>query len=278
MLGWRSGTMLGLAVVVSLFVATRPSFSQMQFSNVKMPEQAEFYFLRAEYIDQGGGGFGGFGGGGGRRGGRGRGGGGGRGWWMQDWPEADAHFAQGIKRLTRIDVGEPRHNPLDENIYNYPWIYITQAGYMDLSVQEVTNLRDYLLRGGFLVTDDFWGLDEWEVYRETMEKVLPGVQHVEIENSHAMMNVMYNITERVTIPGLRHLRRGAGGNIIVQPGAIPPHWRALHDPKGRMVVASNFNQDVGDAWEHADLPEYPENMTSLAYRFGINYIIYAMTH
>jgi hypothetical protein len=247
-----------------------------EFDGPAVPKEGEFHFLRMEYVDQGGGGFGGFGRGGGRGG---RGGGFSPGWWRQDFPEADAHFVQGVKRLTRIDVGEPRHSPLDANIFNYPWIYATQAGYMDLTAEEVKNLHDYLLRGGFLVTDDFWGLDDWESYRESMDKVLPGVEHVEIDNSHPMMNVMYTITERVTIPGLRHLYQGPGGSWRVGNNMQgPPHWRAMHDPKNRMVVASNFNQDVGDAWEHADLPEYPEAMTSLAYRFGINYIVYAMTH
>jgi hypothetical protein len=74
------------------------------------------------------------------------------------------------------------------------------------------------------------------------------------------------------------LRRGAGGGYTVAAQASPPLWRAIYDGKGRMVVAINFNMDIGDAWEHADLPQYPEAMTGLAYRFGINYIIYSMTH
>ena len=76
-----------------------------------------------------------------------------------------------------------------------------------------------------------------------------------------------------------HLRRGAGGTVqVVQPEGTSPAWLAMYDPRNRMVVAVNFNTDVGDAWEFADVPYYPEAMTALAYRYGINYIIYAMTH
>jgi hypothetical protein len=226
------------------------------------PVQAEFRFVRMEYNDYAGA----------RRGFR-------RGWWMQDWPEADAHFAQGVRRLTRIDIGESEHLRLtNDRIFDLPWIYATQAGYWDLSKAETDRLREYLLRGGFLVVDDFYGNAEWEVFREAMERALPGQPILEIEDSHSVMHVLYDIHERVRIPGLRHLRRGAGGTIVVQPLEQPPYWRYIEDGRGRMVVAVNFNMDVGDAWEHADMPEYPEEMTALAYRFGLNYILYAFTH
>jgi len=198
---------------------------------------------------------------------------------MQDWPEAETHFAQGIRRLTRIDVGENLHLLLtDSRLYDHPWTYATQTGFWDLSDLEVKKLRDYLLRGGFLVVDDFHGPQDWEAFRATMERVLPEQPILDIPETDSLLHVLFSLDQRTQIPGLRHLRRGPGGTTIVVPQASPPHWRALYDAKGRMVVAINFNQDVGDAWEHADMPEYPAEMTGLAYRFGINYIVYAMTH
>ena len=139
-------------------------------------------------------------------------------------------------------------------------------------------LREYLLRGGFFVTDDFWQDAEWEVFREAMSRLFPEYPIVEITGGNAeVLHVLYDIDGLTQIPGLRHL--GAFdprvGKII---GLPEPHWRGIYDSKGRLMVAANFNQDVGDAWEHADWPQYPEPMTNLAYRFGINYIIYAMTH
>lgn len=251
-----------VAGLFALLLAAAP-----RTSNEQGPP-AEFKFVRMEYRDHPS-----------VRRPFGRGSGGGRGWWEQDWPEADVHFTQGIRRLTRIDTGEGIHLPLtDDRIFNYPWIYATQAAYWDIGKPEMDRLRDYLLRGGFLVVDDFHGPSDWEVFRHSMVELFPGYPIVDIELGDAVMKVAYSIEERTTIPGLRHLRRGPGGRIVVQPQAVPPLWRAIYDERGRMLVAINFNMDVGDAWEHADLPEYPAEMTMLAYRLGINYIIYAMTH
>jgi hypothetical protein len=222
----------------------------------------EFHFLRLEYTDLAQS----------RRGW-------GRGWWRQDWPEADIHFTIGLRRLTRMDVGEGRHVRLtDDRIFDYPWIYATQVGYWDLSRAEIDRLREYLDRGGFLVTDDFWGPEDWEVFRQSMQRVFPERQIVSLDDADPLMRVVYEIKERTQIPGLRHLRRGPGGRTVVQPQPWPPQWQTITDEKGRILVAVNFNMDIGDAWEHADMPEYPEEMTSLAYRFGINYIVYSMTH
>jgi hypothetical protein len=252
---------LSVLVCAVIVLALQPDRRDSEPSIQPLIPGSEFHFLRVEYVDLFSA----------RRGW-------GRGWWRQDWPEADVHFSQGIRRLTRIDTGDERHLPLtDDRIYDYPWIYATQVGYWDLRDREIARLREYLLRGGFLVVDDFYGPQDWTVFRDSMERTLPGRPIIDIENDDRLMNVLYSITERVQIPGLRHLRAGPGGRIEVQPQPWPPTWRAIYDDHGRMVVAINFNMDVGDAWEHADMPEYPEAMTTLAYRFGINYVIYSMT-
>ncbi len=206
----------------------------------------------------------------------------GEGWWVVDWPDADDHFSLGVQRLTRIETAEPLHFGLgDKLLFDNPWIYATQAGWWGLTREETKLLREYLLRGGFLVVDDFWGPDQWEVFRSTMDLVLPGQQITDIAETDSIMHVLYDIQEkdRSFIPGTRHLRRGAGGSVVVeQPPGSTPAWRAMYDGRNRVVVAANFNTDVGDAWEYADSPDYPEHMTTLAYRYGINYLIYAMTH
>jgi hypothetical protein len=237
------------------------------------PENAEFHFIRVEYTDapeyHRGFGFG-------SRNGRGTG------WWLVDWPDADEHFTAGIQRLTRIDTGAPLYLRLtDDRIFDYPWIYATQTGYWGLSDTEVARLREYLLRGGFLVVDDFWGGEEWENFRQTMNRVLPNQAITDIALPDSVMHVLYDIQKKdlTFIPGSRHLRRGPGGSITIQqPPGTEPAWRAMYDGNNRMVVAVNFNTDVADAWEFADNPIYPEQMTALAYRYGINYIIYSMTH
>jgi hypothetical protein len=234
--------------------------------------EAEYHFLRLEYTDlpqfQRGFGF---------RSRNGRG----RGWWLQDWPDADDHFTAGVQRLTRLDVGDPRHvSLLDDKLFDYPWIYATQTGYWDLSDAEVLRLREYLQRGGFLMVDDFWGAD-WEWFRQTMDRVLPGKSITDIAESDAVMHVLYDIRDkdRTFIPGSRHLCGSRGGTVqVCQPAGTQPAWRAMSDAKDRMMVAVNYNTDIGDAWEFADVPYYPAEMTLLAYRYGVNYIIYAMTH
>ncbi|HTS28433.1 MAG TPA: DUF4159 domain-containing protein [Bryobacteraceae bacterium] len=237
------------------------------------PSGAEFHFIRLEYTDlpehHRGYGFA-------SRGATGEG------WWVVDWPDADNHFSLGVGRLTRLDVGDPRHFRITDNqLFDHPWVYATQAGWWDLSDAETSRLREYLLRGGFLVTDDFWGEEAWDVFRRTMERVLPNKPITDLAQSDAVMHVLYDIDEkdRTFIPGTRHLRIGPGGSVIVQqpPGSVPA-WRAMFDDHDRMVVAANYNTDVGDAWEYADSPYYPEPMTALAYRYGINYLIYSMTH
>ena len=266
-----------LAVFLSMAVAAlaqRGRFRALREDEPQMPVRAaEFHFLRLEYTDL-------------PEYHRGYGyssrDGVGSGWWMMDWPDADNHFTMGIQRLTRIDTGDPRHVSLtDDRIFDYPWIYATQTGWWGLSDIETARLREYLLRGGFLVVDDFWGDEQWEVFRRTMDRVLPNHPITDIAPSDSVMHVLYDIEEKdkTFIPGSRHLRQGPGGTVqIVQPPGTIPAWRAIYDDKNRMVVAINFNTDVGDAWEFADVPYYPEAMTTLAYRYGINYIIYSMTH
>ena len=271
---------LGLAVLLLLALAAVAQRGGLRFSPFEEessvdipPRAAEFHFLRLEYQDLPG-----FQAGFGFRSRRGRG----RGWWMQDWPDAEDHFSDGVQRLTRIDTGDPRHVSLfDEKLFDYPWIYATQTGYWDLSDMEIARLREYLLRGGFLVADDFWGPDEWEYFRQTMDRVFPNKPITDIAENDAVMQVVYAIREkdRTFIPGSRHLRRGPGGEIVVvQPAGTAPAWRGMYDDKNRLLIAINFNTDVGDAWEFADVPYYPASMTLLAYHYGINYLVYSMTH
>src|SRR5262249_22464248 len=143
-----------------------------------------------------------------------------------------------------------------------PWIYATQTGWWGLSNADIAALREYLLRGGFLVVDDMWGPDptQWEVFTWTMNKVFPGKPITETLEGDSVMHVLYDIQDkdRSVIPGTRHLRRGPGGSVVVQqPYGTSPTWRGIYDDKDRMIVAVNYNTDIGDAWEYADAPEYP---------------------
>lgn len=207
--------------------------------------------------------------------------GGGGGWgrrqmWQTDWPDAEHHFAKGVSRLTRIRVAEQGRilTALDKEIFDYPWIYAVEVGYWYLNEQEATHLRDYLLRGGFLMVDDFHGTWEWSAFVASMEKVFPDRPIVDIAESDEAFHVHYDLDHRIQIPSRMYSFTGQ----TFEKDGYTPHWRGIYDDDGRLMVAINHNMDIGDAWEHADWPDYPQNMTALAYRFGINYLIYAMTH
>lgn len=269
-----AASLLGVAAFAQRF-GGYPSFAgHDEGPSPTFPTGAEFHFIRTEYTDapeyHRGFGFG-------SRNGQGSG------WWLVDWPDADEHFTTGISRLTRIDAGDPRHLRLtDPHLFDYPWIYATQVGWWRLTNEECLKLREYLARGGFLVVDDFWGPspEQWSNFSATMQRVLPGRPVENIAPTDSVMHVLYDIEDkdRTFIPGSRHLRMSGGKVVVVQPSGTAPAWRSISDEQGRMLVAINYNTDVGDAWEFADAPEYPERMTALAYRYGINYIVYAMTH
>lgn len=240
-------------------------------SSEDIPHQdAEYNFIRVEYTDLQRRGFGFV-----SRGGRAAG------WWAQDWPDADNHFTVGVQRLTRINTGDPRHLPFtDPQLFDYTFVYLTQTGYWDLTKEEMKQLGEYLRRGGFLMTDDFWGPNpqEWENFEQTMQEVLPDHPVTKIELTDSVMHVLYDIQDKdlTFIPGSRHVDLRT--SQVYQPPGTNPQWLAINDDKGRMVVAVNYNTDIGDAWEYADVPGYPERMTTLAYHYGINYLVYSLTH
>ena len=200
-------------------------------------------------------------------------------WWAIDYPAAEYHFTRGIRRLTGIDVADDsQHLELtDDDIFDYPWLFIQQVGTWYLSDIEIERMREYLMRGGFILVDDFHGNFEWDVFASVIQRVLPGRAIVDISPEDEILHVLYDLDNMTQIPGRRHLVRSFGGEVIAHMEG-EAQWRGIHDDDGRLMVAINFNIDMGDAWEHADDPVYPEPMTALAYRFGINYIIYAMTH
>ena len=109
---------------------------------------------------------------------------------------------------------------------------------------------------------------------ESMERVFPDRPVVELENKEEIFHVLYDLDQREQVPGIQMFFTGR----VYENDGIEARWRAIHDDKGRVMVAICHNMDLGDAWEWADHPQYPEHYASLAYRVGVNYIIYAMTH
>ncbi len=199
-----------------------------------------------------------------------------------DWPDAEYHFMQGLTRLTVVDgaivsrygEGGRMIGLRDDAIYDYPWLYAVEVGQWYLDDFAAARLREYLFRGGFLMVDDFHGSLEWNRFLESMIRVFPDRPIIEISESDEVMHVLYDLDKSTQIPGVAALMRGQTWEY----DGYKPHWRGVYDDEGRLMVAINFNMDLGDAWEHADTPGYPEPMTAMAYRFAVNYVIYAMTH
>lgn len=257
---WTAVIVVALAVTSVPLAAQwfRDSYSRPGMGFADDSVRAEFFFTRLAYS-----GYGGYG----RRGGS----------WTTDWPDADYHFMQGVRRLTGVDAAEGGRfvQPSGQELFEYPWIYAVEVGNWSLSTEEAANLREYLLRGGFLMVDDFHGGYEWAAFLEGIRQIFPDRTIVDIPDSDALMDIVFEIDQKIQIPGIRTV--GSGVTWEREDG-YPPHWRGIYDDEDRLMVAINHNMDLGDAWEHADDPRYPEAMTSLAYRFGINYVMYAMTH
>jgi hypothetical protein len=205
-----------------------------------------------------------------------------RGWglgvarWTTDAPTAENHLAQGIRRLTRV-YAAPESTAValtDENLFDHPIIYAVEVGGWDLSQKEADRLREYLDRGGTLVVDDFHGSLEWSGFMESMRRVYPDRSVVDIPDSDEVFHVLYDLDDRPQIPGLGSVLRG----VTHEMDGYRPGWRGIYDDEHRLSVIINFNMDMGDAWENADIPAYPQHLTGTAYRIAINYLLYAMSH
>ena len=197
--------------------------------------------------------------------------------WTQDYPRADRHFAQALRRLTRVDarsVEQPVNLDDPDDVFYWPWLCAGEMGDWKLTDSQAKTLREYLLRGGFLMLDDFWGTEEYGRFEESMKRVFPDRAVVEIDNADSIFHTVYDLDDRYQIAGEWALRRGT---TYRNDGEVA-HWSGIYDDKGRIMVAMSFNSDIGDSWEWADEPQYPEKYSALGIRIGVNYVIYAFTH
>ena len=197
--------------------------------------------------------------------------------WTIDYPRSDRHFAQALRRLTRVharSVEQPVNLDDGDEVYHWPWLYGVEVGHWDLTDAQAKTLREYLLRGGFFMCDDFHGTREWAVFLLSMQRVFPDRPIVEIENKDAIFHTIFNLDERYQVPGWINYPFYK----TYEFDGYEPHWRGIYDDKGRLMVAICFDMDLGDSWEHADNPEYPEKYSALGIRIGVNYVVYAMTH
>ena len=197
--------------------------------------------------------------------------------WTIDYPRSDRHLLEGIRRLSRIDnrsVEQVTEFDGTDDVYNWPFLYGVEVGHWDLTDDMAAQMRDFLLRGGFFMCDDFHGTIEWDVFLRGMNKVFPDRKIVDLDNKDPIFHVIYDLDDRFQVPGWQW----SISHRTYEYDGFEPKWRGIYDDHGRLMVAICHNMDLGDAWEWSDDPRYPEKWAGLAYRIAVNYVMYDLTH
>ena len=269
---------LGLTIVAGLVAASRRTARDAESDSVGTPNWTNdaafsrdvFTFTRIKYSD----------------GGRGRY----RYWggqkWTTDFPDSDLNLSFRLQQMTSLKV-DPAGRVVeitDKELFDYPWVYMVEPGDLQFTEEEVPVLRKYLLNGGFLMVDDFWGEAEWANFHREIKRVFPDREPVELEMDHPLFHCVFDIKEtknKMQVPNYRT------GEMSQQTGitweredAQDVHFKAIYDDKGRMVVFIAHNTDNGDGWEREGEYKYyfSEFSEKKAYPLGVNVIFYAMTH
>ena len=265
---------VSLALIATTVVLAQRRFRGQSFDRGDVPEWTNepgfekdtFMFTRVEY-DSGYGGWG-------------RGGGG----WRTDWPDADLNFSYRLQQLTAMKV-DPKGKYLrltDPELFSQPFIYIAEPGRLEFDQEEVKALRRYLLSGGFLMVDDFWGEAEYQNFYDEIKRVFPDREPQELPLDHPIFHCVFDLKEKPQIPNYRTGEESQYPPHITweRPDARTPHYRAILDDKGRMMVIICHNTDLADGWEREGEYEYyfREFSEKKAYPLGINIVFYAMTH
>jgi hypothetical protein len=189
--------------------------------------------------------------------------------WAHDYPRADVHF---MKILDEITLLAPRMDgsnvlALDEpELFEYPFAYMSEPGFWDPSDEEVAGLSAYLAKGGFLIFDDFRSSD-WYNVEEQMRRVVPGGRFVDLDGTHPVFHAFFEIDAPL--------------DFVPPYGGEAPRFLGLfedNDPGKRLMVVANLNNDLGEYWEFSDTGFVPIDLSNEAYKFGVNYVMYAMTH
>lgn len=226
-----------------------------------------FTFVRVRYSSHGGGRYGGWGRGGGR--------------WATDYPDSDLNFSYRLQQLTSLKVAFHEEGKIleltDDEIYDYPFLYMIEPGDLHFEEEEVAALRRYLLNGGFMMVDDFWGEHEYLNFYHEIKRVFPDREPVDLPIEHPVFNCVYPLKEKPQVPSIN---TALAGYTYERADGREVHIKGIFDDKDRLMVIICHNTDLGDGWEregenHWYFKEYSE---AKAYPMGINIVFYAMTH
>jgi hypothetical protein len=211
-----------------------------------------------------------YGGWGGRRG---------RGGWATDYPDSDLNFSFRLQQLTSLKVNpQPIVLELtDEELFDYPFIYMIEPGNLVFTEEEVVALRRYLLNGGFLMVDDFWGEEEWDNFYHEIKRVFPDKEPEELPLEHPIFQCVYKLTQKPQVPSINYVY---SGRTYERWDAQTPHYKAIKDDKDRIMAIICHNTDLGDGWEREgeNVDYFREFAEKWSYPMGINIVFYAMTH
>jgi len=248
----RIVAVLILALIATSLVAQR---SRNSDALPNTPYDGKFTFVRIKYTPAGMGGDGGFGYGDPR--------------WNHDYPRAEAHFGKILSELSLVPTFLGGGNVLtfdDPELFNYPIAYLTEPGFWSVNQKETEGMRAWLAKGGFLIVDDFVG-NQWYNFEEKLKIVLPDARLVKLDASHPIFDSFFRIA---SLDFYHPYFQGAHSEFF---GVFEDN-----DPAKRLIIIVNYNNDVAEYWEWSDTDFAPIELTNEAYKLGINYVLYAMTH
>ena len=194
--------------------------------------------------------------------------------WSHDYPVAGRHLMKIISELSKIDatldINEPILTLDDPMLFKFPFAYLCEVGAMNLTDKEIDGMREYLKRGGFLLVDDFRTPGQFYNLQSHVKRAFPELELKKLDLSNPIFNCFFSIKTLELNPVY-------GGGYVTRDYMNPEFW-GLEDETGRLMMIINYNYDVSDYWQFSDNPFRPIEETNEAYKFGVNYIIYALTH
>ena len=208
--------------------------------------------------------------------------------WGTDYPDAEINFSIRLSELTKTRVSrspdnEPNHfvvRPTDDELFQCPFIIMSDPGSAGFDGEEVAALRSYLLKGGFLWVDDYWGPWAWDDFAREINKVLPSAQYPirELGFDHPIYRTMFTVTKIPQVPSWQYWSESGDTSEMGSASAVA-HMAAIADLSGRIMVLMTHNTDISDSWEReGQNPEYFLSFSPQGYALGLNVALYAMTH
>lgn len=207
--------------------------------------------------------------------------------WSTDYPAADNNFMVRLAQITGAPLSKWKDGEMgfgvvsasDPKLFECPFLFASDVGTIGLSDPEVKALRSFLLKGGFLWVDDFWGEYAWQQWADQIRVVLPEYAIVDLPMSHPLYSVYYRVTKVPQIPSIQHWRRSGGETSERGMESATPHLRAIMDDQGRIMVLMTHNTDIADGWERETEDEdFFYAFTALGYGVGINVAVWTLTH